>query len=279
MRDFAGMSHEDRRKLFERGAFERFCDAREVKILDGSIEQPPAPAPDIRATIIGEGPCVYELVCLDDDASQERLNLMGDARALTRQFHQALNADRRVAFDAAFGHAYMMIAFVPTSGKRGVRKALPGLFEALMQLPLGTTGQVFNKFPNPPPGIERVHIVHDPSIREPEFTTSTGGFVGTLNLAKLEEKLGKTYVSDAPIELLAYAAEVSHQSDDDSIREIVDRMMPKSIYRRVWIFEQLLGRVMCHQRQDVGAEASRIGRHSTTGKPAPTGAINDGVKK
>lgn len=249
MRDFAGMSHQDRRKLFERAAFERFCDAREVQIQDGTLEQPPAPAPDIQATIVGEGPGAYELVCLDDDASQERMNLMADARALTRQYHQALDPDRLAAFNAAFGDAYMMIAFVPTSGKRGVRKALPGLFEALMQLPPGMNGQVFDKFPaRPPDGVERVHIVHNGSIQGPEFTTSTGGFVGTLNLAKLEEKLGKTYMSGAPIELLAYAAEISHQSDDDKIREILDRMMPGSVYRRVWISEQLLGRATCYVR-------------------------------
>jgi hypothetical protein len=72
--------------------------------------------------------------------------------------------------------------------------------------------------------------------------------VGSLNLAKLEEKLGKTYQSDAPIELLAYAAEISRMSDDARIPEILDQMMPDSVYRRVWIFEQLLRKATCHVR-------------------------------
>jgi hypothetical protein len=38
MRDFAGMSHQDRLKLFERAADQRFCDALEVQILDGKLE-------------------------------------------------------------------------------------------------------------------------------------------------------------------------------------------------------------------------------------------------
>jgi hypothetical protein len=248
MRDFSAMSHADRRKLFERAAFERFCDASELQILDGTFEQPPDPAPDIRATIVGQGPIAFELVCLDDDASQERLNLMGDAQALTLQYHQALHPDRRAAFDTAFGDAYMMIAFLSTSGKRGVRKALPALFETLMRLPKGAKGQVLNHYSVRAEGVERVNIARDSSIQGPEFTTSTGGFVGSLNLAKLEEKLGKTYQSDAPIELLAYAAEISRMSDDARIPEILDQMMPDSVYRRVWIFEQLLRKATCHVR-------------------------------
>jgi hypothetical protein len=214
------MPHADRRKLFERAAFERYCDAREIEILDGTFEQPPDPAPDIRVTIIGEGPVAFELVCLDDDAGQERLNLMSDSRALTRHYHLEMAPVLRAAFDTAFGDAIMMIAFVSTSGKRGVRKALPGLFEMLMQLPLRATGH----HRIPADGIEYVHIARDRSIQGPEFTTSSSGFVGSLNLAKLEEKLGNSYESDAPNELLAYAAEISRASDDDKIPEILNRL-------------------------------------------------------
>ena len=249
MRDFSAMSHADRRRLFEHATFQRFCDACELEIApDTSIQQLEPPAPDILATITGAGPIAFELVCLDDDASQERLNLMGDAQALTRQHHGELVPERRAAFDAAFGDAMMMIAFVPASGKRGVRKALPGLFEALMRLPPGAKGQVFDYRRAPPAGVERVNIARDPSIEGPEFSTSSGGYVGSLNLAKLEEKLGKTYLSDAPVELLAYAAEISRQSDDEAIPQIVNRLMPGSAYRRVWIFEQLLRKATCHVR-------------------------------
>jgi hypothetical protein len=244
MRDFSGRSHGDRRKLFERAAFERFCDAREIQILQGTFEQPAAPAPDIRATIVGEGPVAFELVCLDDDAGQERLNLMGDAQALTRQYHQEMDPIQRAAFDGAFGDAFMMIAFVSTSGKRGVRKALPGLFEMLMQLPPGAMGH----YPIPTDGIERIHIARDAAVEGPEFTTSSGGFVGSLNLTKLEQKLGRRYESDVPVELLAYAAEISRALDNESIPEILNRLMPDSVYHRVWIFEQLLRRAKCYQR-------------------------------
>jgi hypothetical protein len=67
-------------------------------------------------------------------------------------------------------------------------------------------------------------------------------------LTKLEQKLGKRYESDVPVELLAYAAEISRASDDESIPEILNRLMPDSVYRRVWIFEQLLRRAKCYQR-------------------------------
>jgi hypothetical protein len=145
---------------------------------------------DILASLVGHGPTAFELVCLDDDASQERLNLMGDAAALTRQYHRDLEAAGRAAFDAAFGDAFMMIAFVPTSGKRGVRRALPGLFDALMRLPVGAKGNVFGYGNAPPAGVERVNIARGLEVEGPGFTTSTGGSVGPLNLAKLEEKLG-----------------------------------------------------------------------------------------
>jgi hypothetical protein len=249
MRDFSEMSHGDRTRLFELATFQRFCNACDLEIAPGAaVQQLEPPAPDILATIVGQGPIAFELVCLDDDASQERLNLMADAQSLTRQYHRELEPGRRAAFDAAFGDALMMIAFVPTSGKRGVRKALPGLFEALMRLSPGAKGQAFGYDNAPPDGVERVNIARDSSIDGAEFTMLTGGYVGPLNLAKLEEKLGKTYQSDAPVELLAYAAEISRQSDDEEIPQILDRLMPDSAYRRVWIFEQLQRKAICHVR-------------------------------
>jgi hypothetical protein len=248
MRDFGGMSHDERRKLFESAAFGRFCGACELEIEPGTLQQLEPPAPDIQATIVGNGPVAFELVCLDDDAYQERFNLMGDAQALTRRYHREMDPNHRAAFDAAFGDAYLMITFVSTAGKRGVRKALPGLFEMLMKLPPGTKGMVFDQHSFRPDGVERLNIARDPSILAPEFTTSSGGMVAPLNLAKLKEKLGNKYQSDVPVELLAYAAQMSRQSDEDSISGILNQLVPMSQFRRVWIFEELLRRATCYER-------------------------------
>jgi hypothetical protein len=77
-----------------------------------------------------------------------------------------------------------------------------------------------------------------------------------LNIGALEAKLDKTYESDRPVELLAYAMEVSRQADDDAIKALVDERMPGSSYRRVWVYEHMLGKATCHYRSAHGRRSA-----------------------
>ena len=40
----------------------------------------------------------------------------------------------------------------------------------------------------------------------------------------------------------------ANSADDEAIKTLLGVRMPKSSYRRVWIYEHMLGKTMCHHR-------------------------------
>jgi hypothetical protein len=242
-----------RKKAHELALFKRFCNIKPFEIVEGTLTQPPPPAPDIRVEILGNGFVGFELVCVDEPAYLRGLNLMPEsARLLTDFYERRLSAGERSAFDERYRNAMLHVHFADTAGQRGVRRTLRPLFDALMRLPAGLQGPSLEDQLTRVDGVQYVYISRDESFSGPEFTTPTSGMLTGLNIGALEAKLDKTYESDRPVELLAYAMEVSRQADDDAIKALVDERMPGSSYRRVWVYEHMLGKATCHCRSAVG---------------------------
>jgi hypothetical protein len=236
-----------RHKSIERGLFERFCGIKPFEIVEGTLTQPPPAAPDISVDLVGDGTVGFELVCIDEVSHIRGLNLMPESARLITAFHEQLPSEARAAFDERYGDTLLRVQFVDTAGQRGVRRSLPLLFDALMDLPTGLTGRVLSRGARVD-GVHYVHIVRDESFKGPEFNMDTGGLLTGLNIGALEAKLGKTYEFSGPVDLLAYAMEISRQSDDESIKALIDARMPASSYRKVWVFEHMLRQAVCHHR-------------------------------
>ncbi len=238
---------EIRQKSIERGLFERFCGIKPFAIVEGTLTQPPPPAPDISVDVVGDGIVGFELVCIDEVSHIRALNLMPESAKLITEFHAQLSPEKRAAFDERYGDALLRVYFVDTAGQRGVRRSLPLLFDALMEPPVGRIGRVLDQRVRVE-GVHCVHIVCDESFKGPEFNTDTGGLLTGLNIGALEAKFGKTYEFGGPVDLLVYAMEISRQADDESIKALIDARMAASSYRNVWVFEHMLRQAVCHQR-------------------------------
>jgi hypothetical protein len=187
----------------------------------------------------GHGLVAFELVSLEDDTQMPRMNLMAESGQILKEFHRSLPTQRRAAFNDRFGDSAISAHIASARGSRDIERALDEMFSRPMMMPEGFTGPAFAYPPNQIAGIDRVYIARDPTWTGPQLSTSSGGYVLRLNLAKLEEKMLKTYDCGVAIELLAYAPEVAHLSDDAETPRLVRDLLPQSGYRRVWIFEDI----------------------------------------
>ena len=237
-----------RQKAHELALFKRFCNIKPFAIVEGTLTQPPPPAPDIRVEILGDGLIGFELVCIDEPAYLRGLNLMPESARLLTDFYERQSTDERAAFDERYRDAMLHLHFVDTAGQRGVRRTLRPVFNALMHLPAGLKGPALEDQQTRVDGVQHVYISRGESFSGPEFTTPTSGMLTGLNIGALEAKLDKAYESDRPVDLLAYAMEVSRQADDDAIKALLDERMPGSSYRRVWVYEHMLNKATCHYR-------------------------------
>jgi hypothetical protein len=243
------MSHADRRKLFERAAFMRFCEVQQFQIEPDSLRQPELPTPDILVKLRGRGEIAFELVSLEDDAQTQRMNLMmAQSGTILTNFRDSLPAQRRADFDRRFGDTAISVHIASARGSRDIQGALDQMSSRLMTIPEGFTGPAFANHPDKIAGVDRVYIARDPTWTGPQLSTTSGGYVLRLNLGKLQEKMRKTYDCAVPVELLAYAAEVAHLADETEIPRLVRDLLPQSGYRGVWIFEDLLRRATCYDR-------------------------------
>jgi hypothetical protein len=241
-------SEKDRRqKAHESAVFGRFCSLNPFEIVPGTVTQPPPPAPDIRVDIVGDGLVGFELVNIDDIGYLRGLNLMPESAKVLADFHEGLSELERSEFDAKYKDAMLHVHFVDSAGLRGVRRTLAPLFAALTSLSPAIEGPVLND--GAVRGLQHVYISRGESLSGPEFGTPSSGMIEGLNLDALEAKLGNTYENAGrPVELLAYAMEISRQADDDAINALLDAQMPASSYRKVWIYEHMLGKAVAHSR-------------------------------
>jgi hypothetical protein len=239
---------EARQKSHELEVFRRFCTIKPFEIVKGTVTQPLPPAPDIGVEIVGDGVVGFELVCIDDISYLRGLNLMPESAKLIAEFHEMLTPAERAAFDGRYRDAMLHVHFVDTAGQRGVRRTLRPLFDALMGLPAGWCGPALNDQLRVA-GVQHVYVSRHESFGGPEFGTPGGGMITGLNLHALEAKLDNAYENGGrPVELLAYAMEISRVADDEAIDALLDERMPASSYRRVWIYEHMQGKAKCHCR-------------------------------
>ena len=240
---------EIRQKAHELALFELFCATKPFEIIEGSVTQPLPPAPDICVEIVGAELVGFELVCIDEPSYLRGLNLMPESARLLAEFHEGLAAAERASFDSLYSDALLHVHFVDTAGQRGVRRTLRRLFDALMRLPVGLKGPALEDHQTRVDGVQHVYISRHASFSGPEFSTPASGMLTGLNIGALEAKLDNTYeLSGRPVELLVYAMEISRVADDEAIRALLDERMPGSSYRKVWVFEHMLGKAVCHHR-------------------------------
>jgi hypothetical protein len=222
-----------------------FCTAAELPLVPSSIEQPEPPAPDLIAELQGIGRVAFELVRLNNPDHLTRFRLMQLMPAfLARQF-AALPTDRHQSLTAKYIDGHIIVDFHGAASLAQRRRALPYVWDVLDGLPDGYQGKVDLYGREPPAELAMIWINRVKTAGGPRFRSQTVGYVLPLRVEEIERKLQKRYDTQAPLELLAYVenGEIAHLNDAARITEVVERLLPTSQFRRVWVFEGLLRQV------------------------------------
>jgi hypothetical protein len=229
----------------ERAHFEMFCEAARLPLIPESIEQPDPPAPDLVAELEGSGRVAFELVRLNDPDHLTRFRLMQQMPGFLERQFAALPAERRLALTARYIDAEIIIDFQGAATLAQRRRVLPYVWVVLEGLPDGHQGKVDLYGREPPAELALMWINRIRTDGRARFRSQTTGFVLPLRVEEIERKLRKRYETDHPLELLAYVenGEMAHLADAARITEVVERLLPKSQFRRVWVYEGLLRQV------------------------------------
>jgi hypothetical protein len=258
-----------KQKVEEKEDFLRFVDAVGLKIDEASIKQPPPRAPDIEVHVEGLGTVAFELGDLNRQERRKSMSLMEQSPGLLRSHYEGLPDVRRKAFREKYRGAHISLSVSQTprlpndpAPAHSIEQALPNLFEHLQSLPDDYQGDVFHfEHVLTPEGLDRynraiamrdsvdmlggIYVSRSTADREPSFTAFGGGSVLPLDMNVLSKKLKATYTTDLPIDLVLTVrwGESAHLGELETFQETAIASLSTSPYKRIWLHEQLMGRV------------------------------------
>lgn len=256
-------------KAEERHDFLRFVDAAKLKIDEASIKQPPPRAPDIEVHVDGIGMMAFELGDLNSPTRRKGMSWMEQARTLLRTHYEGLPDSRRQAFGEKYRGAHISLSVSQTPRRPdepaptySIEQALPLLFAHLESLPDDHYGDAFSFDHDPTPeGLDRfneasalrdsvdmlggLYVGRSTADRDPTFTAFGGGTVLPLNMGVLTKKLKATYSTALPIDLVLTVrwGESAHLGELETFRGSAAAGLAASPYTRIWLHEQMMGRV------------------------------------
>jgi hypothetical protein len=225
--------------------FEEFCAAARLTIVPGTIVQPDPPAPDLSAEFELLGRTAFELVRLNHPDQLTRLSLMHLTPQFLANAFTALPVEMHARLSSMYADGIITVHFRGAVNFGERRRALPFVWDTLASQPAGFVGKVDLWQLSAPEAIELIWVNRGKTFGTPYFKTQTAGYVLPLAVDRVGEKLQKHYQCAEPLELLAYVhwGELAHANAADEIAAVVERHLPGSQFRRVWVYEGLIHRV------------------------------------
>ena len=226
----------DPKAEMELAVFRQFAAAASGLSIDlASIEKRCPLEPDIRCRV-PQGPLAVELVqLLDEDVARDQ----GDAGKLQGALMAAL-AGRRLT---TLRGRLIRVRFRDESPQARKLAAVPAIMEALAGLPAGYRGAV-----TPPADVTSLDV--EQWAKGAEALPSVyagGGWVAPVSTDGVRTKFGKSYTTDAPIELLAYYQRQPVGAElwaHPELCELLRNELPGSPFRRAWIFDTWSGEIL-----------------------------------
>ena len=214
----------DWKRDHELRTFEQFCDAADLKVVAGSIQQPDPPAPDLIAEFSDAGKCAFELVRLNDPDQLTRMSLMHQTPQFLQAEFAALPADRHADLSSKYADGIITIQFRGAVHLARRREALPFIWDTLGAQPVGFSGKVDLWGLGAPDAVELIWVNRGRTVGGlPYFKTQTAGYVLPLAADRIGAKLEKRYQCTEPLDLLAYVhwGELAHMNAADEIVAVV----------------------------------------------------------
>lgn len=222
----------------EKRIFSHFSQVAPLPIQTESIQKRQPPEPDISCQLTGIGLVAFELVEVIDQDFAQRLNDQINLQARLREYYENLSEEQSNEIDDRFSNASIALTFREDVLLRERVDSIPLLFEYLTErdecwerdqvvpdsLPLG-------KF------VTSVRCSRG-EFNGPIFHVASAGSLSDPILDRVRQKLQNQYVTEHPMELLAY---YDHQPNIPEshwlppLRSFLEENLSVSNFRRVWV--------------------------------------------
>ena len=228
----------------ERDVFLRFAELYGDDIDVQTVEKRDPPEPDIRCCVAGK-PCAFELVELVDRDAARRQSRQIAMQGRLLDACDAMNSEDAAQLRQRAGNASVSLRFTDDASARARDQTVPRILELLRGIDSHFIGDV-----SPSAWwkgvIESIRITR-PGIVGPGFSVASAGYLRTPMLSSIQAKFGKTYQSDAPVELLAYhhfrRPPIPEMFWHEPLSRFLHDQTAASLFRRVWIFDYLERRI------------------------------------
>jgi hypothetical protein len=226
----------DRKAEIELAVFRQFAVAATILEIDAtSIEKRCPPEPDIRCQT-RTGVRAMELVELLDEIVARA---QGDGRTLQSELTATLES-RPVP---ALRGRLVRVRFRDEAALARKAAAVSEVVRVLENLPAGYLGEI-----PPPADVTRIEL-HPWALESPlrPAVYAGGGWIEPVAIGAVDAKCRKSYVTDAPIDLLAYYQRQPVGTDLWSHPDLCERIQQRlsgSPFQRAWVFDTWSGEIL-----------------------------------
>ena len=231
------MANGDRHAERELRIFSGFAEASPRQFDLSTLEKRQPKHPDVIIECDGSS-VAFELVELIDQDFARSIALMLDTRKMVQDKFEDLPEDRKQAFEEKYSDALLNFSFTEVPfGKR--REIVNAVLDELMSLEDGFQGRTLQDSKDFA-GVLNFVVVSRGECGRLKLDAESAGLLDDPTLDMLQNKFGKQYESDCPMELLAYIESHPTLPDDiwlPKVKIFVSKHLKKSPFERVTIYD------------------------------------------
>lgn len=222
----------------EKEIVERFLGVASIPYQKDGVQCLNPPHPDVLCTLIDGSKLAFELTEVIDPRQARNVNFGIDVKQEMYEYFQSMNHQRPYQINNLFGNADLFFRFDDGTTMHRFRKLLPKLFEVLLNLTDDVVGDIDQSAL--PAGVKRITVARG-SFVGPMFNASgLALYIANTTIDRIKDKFAREYECDCPTELLVHSRMHALQPDIlwlGDVQELVTKELPKSPFRRVWIFD------------------------------------------
>lgn len=218
--------------------FRRFAAVVGLLKTDDRFEKRKSPEPDVLFHSAAGISTAFELVELIYQDYAGGIGLLIATKTALHTYYEALPSTQREIFDHKYSNALLYFRFHPSLTFKRRRAAFSVIFDHLLVVPDGFTGDALDGDAALSSVLDGVSISRG-RFNGPIFDAESIGWIGDPAVPAIRGKFAKTYSTPYPVELLAYI-ETNPMFPDEvwlaDLEEFLGAQVRPLPFRRIWVF-------------------------------------------